>query len=311
MREIYDEILKYTADEIKNVLMGINRFVWETAEEIRIFSERHIIIYTNDSCLYVTKSGEVSKICGDLFVPSKRSLEKTISLMCNNSIYSELDNIKNGFITLVHGHRVGIVGTAVLDKDKISYIRNISCINIRIMREAKGFSEKVINRIIHNNIVKNTLIISPPQCGKTTLIRDIARVIGGIKYCKKIGIVDERNEIASVAGGKIINDIGVHTFVINNCPKNEGLSILIRTMSPEVIITDEIGSSRDAEAMKKAICCGVKIITTVHAGDEQEFVNSEYGRTVKDLFDIFIVLSRRQGPGTVEKIIESGDICDN
>lgn len=307
---ITDDILKFINEDIRIKLNNVSSSIWEKTEEIRIFSERHIIIYTNNGVFYIDKYGNTLTSAQNLFVPSHKSLERTVALMCNNSIYSELDNIKNGFITLPHGHRVGIVGTAVLDKDKISYIKSISCINIRIMREVKDFSLSILNHVYCENKIKNTLIISPPQCGKTTLLRDIARTLGSTLHCRKVGIVDERNEIASVKNGSIINDVGIHTFVISNCPKSEGVSILIRTMSPEVIITDEIGSEDDIITMRKALCSGVKIITSVHSGSIEEFLKSEYGQAIKDFFDVFVILSRRNGPGTVESIKKRGEILD-
>lgn len=304
---IKDEILKYLCDDIKLVLYNISEDVFKETEEIRIFAERHIIFYSNSKILYVNKAGGVTNSYRDLYVPSMKDIEFTLRLMCNNSIYSETDNIKNGFLTLPHGYRVGITGTAVLSDGKISYIKNISCMNIRISREIKGVSKKIIDYIINDGKVNNTLIISPPQCGKTTYLRDIAKTLGNEIFNKKVGIVDERNEIASVVGGRIINDIGIHTFVINNCSKDEGINILIRTMSPDVIITDEIGNKKDIVSIKKALCSGVSLITSIHS-DYNDFVKSDYAKIIIDFFDIFVFLTRKNGPGTIENILNRGEL---
>ncbi len=307
---VKEEILKYMSDEIRQILYKIPEIIFDKTEEIRIFTDRHIIFYTDFEMLYINNLGCVSNVITNLYIPTIKSVENTLRLMCNNSIYSETDNIKNGFLTLPRGYRVGIVGTAVLTDGKISYIKNISCMNIRISREINNVAQKVLKHIINNGKISNTLIISPPQCGKTTFLRDIAGTLGGVYYNKKVGIVDERNEIASVSGGRIINNIGIHTFVINNCPKDEGINILIRTMSPDVIITDEIGNKKDIISIKKALCSGVNMITSIHGGGYKDFKKSDYSKLIIDFFDIFVFLSRKNGPGTVEKILNRGDLYD-
>ncbi|MBE7054201.1 MAG: stage III sporulation protein AA, partial [Ruminococcaceae bacterium] len=206
------EILRYLSSDIRRVLINIEKL--KDIEEIRIFSERHIILYTGNGVYYVNKYSEFTKNAKNLFIPTYDSLEKTISLMCNNSIYSEIDSIKNGYLTLPCGHRVGIVGVAVMKNNEISYIKSVSCINIRVTKQIKGFADIIINDIYYDNHINNTLVISPPQCGKTTLLRNISYLFGSEEYAKKVGIVDERNEIASLVNGKVLNDIGLHSFVI-------------------------------------------------------------------------------------------------
>ncbi len=307
MININEEILRYLSSDIKSMIEGADKSILNSAEEIRIFAERHIIIYTANGFYFVTNSSSAGKEYKNVFVPPYKSVEKTVSVMCENSVYSKIDEIKNGFVTLPGGHRVGIVGNAVLDNEKISYIKNISCINIRIMREVTGAGDFVINSILSGEKIRNTLIISPPQCGKTTLIRDIARILAGKENSKKVGIVDERNEIVSMRGARVLSNIGLHSFVMTSCPKDIGINILTRTMSPDVLITDEIGSEKDAAAIRKALQSGVSVITTIHSFDEKSFFVSQYGKSIKDLFDLFIVLSRKNGPGTIEKIILRGD----
>ena len=301
--KLNEEIFIYFDDDIKNILKNANKL--KNIEEIRIFNERHIILYTSNDTYYVSNNAELNKYPKDLYIPSSKSVEKTISLMCNNSIYSEIDNIKTGYLTLPCGHRVGISGETVVKDDEVIYIKSISCINVRITKQIKGFADLIINDVLSNNIVKNTLIISPPQCGKTTLLRNLSYLLGGKEFSKKIGIVDERNEIASLINGKVLNDIGLHSFVMSNCKKSVGINMIIRAMAPDVIITDEIGSEDDVISINNALCSGVKVITSIHAENYSDFIKSNYSKKIKDFFDVFIVLSRKNGPGTIDKIIKT------
>ena len=187
--------------------------------------------------------------------------------------------------------------------------KNISSLNIRICKEVIGASNKVMRLITQNNRVYNTLIVSPPKCGKTTILRDIAKNLSNGMYQinlkgKKVTIVDERSEIAACYNGIPQMNVGIRTDILDNCLKKSGMIMAIRSLSPEVLICDEIGTEGDLEALNMAFNSGVNIIVTVHGYD----INDVYNRKVfKELIDNcvlerIILLSNRRGAGTIERV---------
>ena len=236
-------------------------------------------------------------------------LKYMISKISNYSLYAFEEEIKQGYITLKGGHRVGLAGECVLSKGEVRTIKNISSLNIRICREVIGASNKVMKLVSENDRVYNTLIVSPPKCGKTTILRDIARNISNGMYQinlkgKKVTIVDERSEIAACYNGIPQMNVGIRTDILDNCLKKSGMIMAIRSLSPEVLICDEIGTEGDLEALNMAFNSGVNIIVTVHGYNIEDI----YSRSVfKELIDKcilerIIVLSNRNGVGTIEKI---------
>ena len=211
------------------------------------------------------------------YIVSQEEVLQAFEKVCESSIYSYRKQICDGYITIKGGNRVGIVGSAVVDNGQVININYISSLNFRIASQRIGCSNSVIEDLIdiRNNSIYNTLIVSPPGCGKTTLLRDIVRNISnGIKVLgfrgKTVGVVDERGEIAAMYKGIPQNDVGSRTDVIDNMPKPEAMRILVRSMAPDVIVCDEIGSVEDIKAIDYAMCSGVKGIFTAHGKDIDE-----------------------------------------
>ena len=245
--------------------------------------------------MFVTENGVIIE---SPFFVGEEELENIVNKMCKGSVYANQHTLKEGFITLDSGHRVGVVGTYVLNDENKAFLRDISAINIRISREIKGVGDKIIGSINEGERIYNTLIISPPSAGKTTILRDVARILGD-RF--RVGIVDERGEIAK---GK---DVGKFTFVMEECGKNKGIMMLLRSMSPDVIITDEIGNDEDETAIKTLINAGVKIICTAHGYDENDLLRRSVFKKLIDnkIFERIIILSKSKGVGTVEKLIDN------
>ena len=291
----YDEIYKILPKEISNI---VKQYLQEDAvQEIRIKSGKPVILnlsYGEKVLDYRTTSEDLK------FMMAKVS---------NYSLYAFEEEIKQGYITLKGGHRVGLAGECVISNGEVRTIKNISSLNIRICREIIGSSNKIMNLITNNNRVYNTLIVSPPKCGKTTILRDIAKNISNGMYKinlsgKKVTIVDERSEIAACYNGVPQMNVGIRTDILDNCLKKSGMIMAIRSLSPEVLICDEIGTKGDLEALNMAFNSGVNVIVTVHGYD----IADVYGRAVfKDLIDNcilerIILLSNRKGDGTIEKV---------
>lgn len=307
------EILQCISQDLRNLLRKTGHKILATVEEIRIRASRPVILQNYNGDWFLYKDGTLSdNCCGDVYIAMQEEIQKTLELMSENSIYAYQDEIKNGFITIKGGHRVGIAGKTVLDTNSVKNIRDVSSLNIRISREIPGCSSGVARHLVYGGKgVRNTLIVSPPQCGKTTMLRDIARFLGdGMASIKfrgvKVGIIDERAELAACFRGVPQNRVGIRTDVLDGCPKQIGIMMLLRSMSPEVIITDEIGNRGDFESIMKAVNSGVKVITSVHGHslsdirkrqDISELMQSR-------VFERYVILSCANGPGTVEEIID-------
>ncbi|WP_035290157.1 stage III sporulation protein AA [Clostridium sp. KNHs214] len=244
------------------------------------------------------------------YIPKEEELKSIVQRFSSYSLYAFDEEIRQGYITIKGGHRIGICGSCVVEKDRIKTIKNISSINIRICRQIKGCADKIMPFLIEQGDIMNTIIISPPKCGKTTLIRDITRnVSNGIKGMitgKKVSVIDERSEISGCYLGVPQMDVGIRTDVLDSCPKSYGISMAIRSMAPEVIVSDEIGTYRDMENIILALNSGVKVITTIHGYDEKDLYRRPVFKEIMDnkVFTRAIILSNAKGVGTVEYIYD-------
>ncbi|MEH7095162.1 stage III sporulation protein AA [Neobacillus vireti] len=227
------------------------------------------------------------------------------------SIYTLEEELKRGYITISGGHRIGLAGKVILEDGKVKAIRDISSFNIRIAREKVGIAEAIIPYIFQEDW-KHTMIIGPPQTGKTTMLRDIARIISSGNHSKgikasKVGIVDERSEIAGCVNGVPQLTFGHRLDVLDACPKAEGMMMMIRSMSPDVLIVDEIGRREDAEAIQEAVHAGIRLMMTTHGSSIDEIRKRPSLTDIMDqkIFERFVILSRLSGPGTITRILDT------
>lgn len=295
MSKIYEEILSFFPDSLNEIKNLENDLIWNSAEEIRIRIGRPIAIrLLND----------------EIFIGTNINMEDMLRIIenfCNNSIYSVQNEINNGYITLKGGHRVGISGTSIFENNEVKNIKFISSLNIRIAREVKGSSENILKKILRNDKFENTLIVSPPGCGKTTILRDMIRNLSnGFDSFRgnNISLVDERSEIAAMYKGIPQNDVGIRTDVMCNCIKSIGIKMMIRSMGPQIIATDEIGGEKDFISINDAVYSGVKLLLTAHGNDIEDvkkFFIENY------MFKNIIVLTKKNKPGEVKKIYKLED----
>lgn len=287
----FEIVTQYLPISIREELKKINPEINKYAEEIRLRANKPLIL----------KNGRETLITE--YIVKQQEILQTFEKICENSIYSYKRQICDGYITIKGGNRVGIVGSAVIENGQVINMNYISSLNFRIARQKIGCSDFIIKDIIdlENNSIHNTLIISPPGCGKTTLLRDIIRNISdGIKEIefegKTVGVADERGEIAAMYKGIPQNEIGIRSDVIDNMPKPQAMRMLVRSMCPDVITCDEIGSIQDIEAIDYAMCSGVKGIFTAHGRNIEEInQNVELSKLLnKHIFERIILLNPKK-----------------
>lgn len=277
--------------------------------EIRLRVNAPLILIYGGKEYFLTKNGEFSREESESFIVRAEDLKETMEYISNYSLYAFEEEIRQGFITIQGGHRVGIAGKTVLDGDKIKSVKYISYINIRLSHQIKGCADAVLPYIIKNNKICHTLIISPPRCGKTTLLRDLIRqVSNGNRYLSgvSVGVVDERSEIGGCYQGIPQNDLGIRTDVLDCCPKAEGMMMLIRSMSPEVVAVDELGDYEDIHAIESVIHCGCKLFATVHGSSIEDMKRKPLmQRLVQEkIFERYVVLHKKDRAGSVKAIFD-------
>lgn len=284
---------------------------WETVEEIRVRQDKPLELITSEGVWYFQQKNEqLQRTTHEAMIVFREDCHKLLNLVSNHSLYTLEEELQKGYITIAGGHRIGIAGKVVMNRGTVSHLRDITHFNIRLAHEIKGIGQPFIPYLYRNKCLQNILIVAPPQCGKTTLIRDLARIAAtGNKQIPawKVGIIDERSEIAGCVNGVPQLDVGLRSDVLDACPKAEGMMMMIRSMSPDLLIVDEIGRTEDVEAIYEAVYTGIHLIATVHG---YSLADLQRRPTIAPLiqekmFHYLIFLSRREGPGTIEKVYDN------
>lgn len=271
-----EEILRVLAPGLRTVLRPLAS-QWDKIEEIRLRTGQPLTVKTGGRSVFVSQCGNVCDgPCdnGELHRVTMEEIRDTMNLLSSFSRYAFEEKIRQGFLTIQGGHRVGLAGRVIMDQTKIKTISPITCLNIRIARQVIGCAEEILPWLWQTD-EKNcfgrcydTLVISPPGMGKTTLLRDLIRLFS----CQglTVGVIDERSELAACYQGIPQNDLGPRTDVLDGCPKAEGLMMLMRTMSPEIVAVDEVGTEEDHDALEYAMHCGSRILATAHGSSWEE-----------------------------------------
>jgi len=280
-------------------------------EEIRLRIGRPVLYRLGQQELTFDRDKKLTDRLEQGYVISRQELDRNLEILSQSSLYAWEDEFRNGYLTIPGGHRVGLAGRGVLDKGIIKTLKDISGLNYRISREVRGCADEIMPFVVCGGHIFHTLLVSPPQCGKTTLLRDMIRQLSDGMTKRSfmgvnVGLVDERSEIAGMYQGEPQFQIGLRTDVLDACPKAQGMIMLIRSMSPRVIATDEIGKAEDVEALYQALQAGVTVLTTVHGSSLLELRERPFLRELVNskFFERIAVLSRRKGAGTLEAVYD-------
>lgn len=259
--------------------------------EIRLRAGKPICIsYGNRNIAYLTKNG-ISDRAGGALTATSDDVKQAVVSSAEHSVYAYNDDINRGYITLGNGARIGVCGECVSEDGKIYAVKNYSSVNIRIPHEIIGCASSIMPDIVRNNC--RVLVISAPGAGKTTMLRDIARQLSDNAPHKSVLIVDERNEIACNVGGISRHDVGMNTDVISGSSKSHAFECAIRSMRPDVIVTDEIFGKNDVAIIKEAIGCGISVVASAHSSDPDTFAKRSFAKMLAEdkLFYRYIFLS--------------------
>ena len=313
IQDFNEVIFKGMDLKIKNILSRLPLTFLLGIDEIRLRVNNPLMVCKMNEDFLINDHGEIVQSVKEAYIVKEKEIHNSLQLLSQYSLYSIEEELSKGFITLRGGHRVGITGKVVLEGGEVKTIKYVNGLNYRVMREVKGCSRTVAQIIQRDEKdIYHTLIAGPPKSGKTTILRDLVRAfsMGNGRSGLKIGVVDERSEIAGCHRGIPQNDMGIRTDVLDCCPKGAGIINLIRSMSPQIIVTDEIGSKEDLIAIREALNAGIKMITTVHGASMEELLNRPYiAQMIQDkLFEKIIFLDNSNGIGTVSKVIEVNEL---
>lgn len=225
-----------------------------------------------------------------------RELEQLLEIASQASIHTVLDQVRRGYLTIQGGHRIGLCGTASMEKGQIHTLRSLSSASIRIARQKKGVCTPVLDGLCPEGRLADTLILSPPGQGKTTLLRDLIRAVSWGEGCRpqRVSLADERGEVAALFRGVPQLEVGPRTDVVEGCPKAQGLMLLLRAMNPQVLAVDEITAPEDVAALEMAAGCGVTLLATAHGAGRDDLERRPVYRALmeKRLFRFCVQIER-------------------
>lgn len=266
------EIMRMFPERLRRILEAAD---WDPdqLQEIRLRTGKPLLFMLDGREYFLSPGGMVSRRPEHAYLTEGEDIRGTMEYLGQYSLYAYEEELRQGFLTVQGGHRVGVSGKIVLEQNRVKSISHISGINIRFSHQIKGCASQVMPYVISRNQVCHTLIISPPRCGKTTLLRDLIRQISdgwqSFPGCT-VGVVDERSELGGSYLGVPQNDLGIRTDVLDGCPKAEGMMMLIRAMSPAVVAVDELGDYEDIHAIEMTLHSGCKLLATVHGSSMED-----------------------------------------
>ena len=317
-----EEIIRIFSKDIRSILKQAE-VDFGQVQEVRLRIQSPLLIICSNQEYYLTTEGKKTGATAEnrkrAYEVTRADLKETLEYVSSYSLYAFEEELRQGYLTIQGGHRVGVAGKTIVEGNGIRGMKFISCMNVRLSHQIRGCADLVMPCIYRDGQLENVLIVSPPRCGKTTLLRDLIRQVSdgwraaGNREDSRwmqpmtVGVVDERSEIGACFQGVPQNDLGSHTDILDCCPKAQGMMMLIRSMSPQVVAVDEVGSREDLEALEYVMNCGCRVMATVH-GTSLADVRTKpvLGKMVEESwFDRYILLGSQGRAGHVESICDS------
>lgn len=310
----WQQAIRFLPGELRQLFERLPVKLQVQVVEVRLRIKQPLAINLGETDQFITPEGRLTTVIEQGLLITPDLILKTINACTSGSFYALEEEFSKGYLTLPGGHRLGFTGRVLLSEGKIRLIRDLSSLNLRIAKAVIGAADFVLPYLCEQGRFLKTIIIAPPGAGKTTLLREIVRMVStGIAELNlpglKVGVVDERSEIAGCFQGIPQLEIGSRTDVLDACPKREGVYLLLRAMNPDLIVTDEIGREDDPVLLQDIINAGVSFLTTAHAYNFEEALRRPILQAIfkNQAIERVIVLSNRLGMGTIEEILAISD----
>lgn len=307
----FDSAVSNLTPMLSGLFLGLDSRDKQRIREIRLRSRRKAAVITDRGTEFILPSGRLTSVYSELAVETNEDeIGEIFRRLCGYSVYSCTESVNKGYITVSGGHRAGVAGTAVTENGKITAVRDICSINLRIAREIKGAANGIYKSVFANGLC-SVIVVGPPSSGKTTVLRDLARQLSGKDSgnCRKVFVCDERGELGACVSGIPQNDLGINTDIITGYPKSEGIMTGLRSFSPDIIICDEVATYEEIDAVESGVNSGVCFALSVHARNVRELktkpiikrliATGEFGK---------IVLLSGNGVCRTEKIFDAGEL---
>lgn len=277
----------------------------ENLREIRLRTGRGLVLETSEGERLLSREGRRVFTEEEAYRVTEPDVKTALELLTGYSVYAFEEELRQGYFTVEGGHRIGVAGRCVVENGRVQRLSYISFLNFRVAHECKGCSEVLFRRLYGEGQYYHTLLFAPAGCGKTTFLRDLIRLLSNNGL--RVGVADERSELAACHYGIPQHDLGLRTDVMDGCPKAEAMMMLLRSMTPQILAADEIGMEADVFAIRAAAGSGCKVVASAHGGSFEELIRNPVLRTLWEerRFERYVCLEKKGSSFGVKAIYDA------